>query len=81
MVLLALGAPVLHISWGGTDARALPATAPASQVTEALNRDFPGNVTAPIESLVRFTQPGSRIAAPAVGDSPPTSAGSARCRA
>jgi trehalose monomycolate/heme transporter len=56
-VLLALGAPVLHISWGGTDARALPATAPARQVTEALNRDFPGNVTAPVESLVLFNGP------------------------
>jgi RND superfamily putative drug exporter len=55
--LLALGAPVLHISWGGADARALPAAAPARQVTEALNRDFPGNVTAPIESLVRFSSP------------------------
>ena len=57
VVLLALGAPVLHISWGGTDARALPATAPARQVTEALNRDFPGNVTEPVESLVRFNGP------------------------
>ena len=55
--LLALGAPVLHISWGGTDARALPATAPARQVTQVLSRDFPGNVSAPIESLVRFTGP------------------------
>jgi uncharacterized membrane protein YdfJ with MMPL/SSD domain len=57
VVLLALGAPVLHISWGGTDARALPAGAPAREVTEALSRDFPGNVTAPIESLVRFRGP------------------------
>jgi RND superfamily putative drug exporter len=57
VVLLALGSPVLHISWGGTDARALPATAPARQVTEALNRDFPGNVTAPVESLVRYDGP------------------------
>ncbi|HTX86374.1 MAG TPA: MMPL family transporter [Streptosporangiaceae bacterium] len=57
VVLLALGAPVLHISWGGTDARVLPATAPARQVTEALNRDFPGNVTAPVESLVQFNDP------------------------
>jgi RND superfamily putative drug exporter len=57
VVLLALGAPVLHISWGGTDARALPAAAPARQVSEALSRDFPGNVTAPIESLVRFRGP------------------------
>jgi trehalose monomycolate/heme transporter len=57
VVLLALGAPVLHISWGGTDARALPAAAPARQVSEALSRDFPGNVTAPIESLVQFRGP------------------------
>jgi trehalose monomycolate/heme transporter len=57
VVLLALGAPVLHISWGGTDARALPAAAPARQVTEALNRDFPGNVTMPVESLVQFNGP------------------------
>ena len=57
VVLLTLGAPVLHISWGGTDARALPASAPARQVTEALNRDFPGNVTAPIEPLVQFAGP------------------------
>jgi len=59
VVLLTLGAPVLHISWGGTDARALPASAPAREVTEALNRDFPGNVTAPIESLVQL---GSTVA-------------------
>jgi trehalose monomycolate/heme transporter len=57
VVLLALGAPVLHISWGGTDARALPAAAPAREVSEALSRDFPGNVTAPIESLVQFRGP------------------------
>jgi RND superfamily putative drug exporter len=59
VLLLALGAPVLHVSWGGTDARALPAAASARQVTEALNRDFPGNVTAPVESLVRFGGPGA----------------------
>jgi trehalose monomycolate/heme transporter len=57
VLLLALALPVLHISWGGTDARALPASAQARQVTEALNRDFPGNVAAPIESLVTFGGP------------------------
>jgi uncharacterized membrane protein YdfJ with MMPL/SSD domain len=57
VLLLALGAPVLRISWGGTDARALPAAAPARQVSEALSRDFPGNITAPIESLVQFSGP------------------------
>jgi trehalose monomycolate/heme transporter len=54
VVLLALGSPFLHVSWGGTDARALPAAAPARQVEQALARDFPGNVTEPIEALVEF---------------------------
>jgi uncharacterized membrane protein YdfJ with MMPL/SSD domain len=57
VVLLALAAPFRHISWGGTDARALPAAAQARQVTQALDRDFPGNVAAPVESLVRFAGP------------------------
>ncbi len=50
--LLALGLPFLRVSWGGTDARALPASAQARQVTEALNRDFPVNSTSPIEAVV-----------------------------
>ncbi len=57
VVLLALGAPFLHVTWGGTDARVLPAKAQAAMVTRALNRDFPGNPTAPIESLVTFQGP------------------------
>ncbi len=62
-LLLALGSPFLHISWGGTDARALPAAAAARQVTDALNRDFPGNVTAPVESVVQFGGPVANSAA------------------
>jgi trehalose monomycolate/heme transporter len=57
VVLLALGTPFLHVSWGGTDARALPAAAQPRIVTDALNRNFPGNPAAPIESLVRFPGP------------------------
>jgi RND superfamily putative drug exporter len=57
VLLLALGAPFLHVVWGGTDARALPATAQPRIVTQALSRDFPGNPTAPIESLVSFGGP------------------------
>ena len=57
VVLLALGAPFLHVVWGGTDARVLPATAQARVVTEALSHDFAGNPTAPIESLVSFKGP------------------------
>ncbi|HEY2691011.1 MAG TPA: MMPL family transporter [Streptosporangiaceae bacterium] len=57
VVLLALGAPFLRVTWGGTDATALPSGAGPRVVTEALNRDFPGNPTAPIESVVTFTGP------------------------
>jgi RND superfamily putative drug exporter len=52
IVLLALGAPFLRISWGGTDASALPATAAARQVQEALTSEFPANSTNPIEAVV-----------------------------
>ncbi len=54
VLLLTLGAPFLRVAWGGTDARALPAAAAPRIVTEVLNREFPGNPTAPIESLVSF---------------------------
>ena len=57
VVLLALGSPFLRISWGSVDARDLPATAQPRVVSEQLARDFPGNVTAPIESLVAFRAP------------------------
>ena len=57
VVLLALGAPFLRVVWGGTDARVLPATAQPRIVAQALARDFPGNPTAPIESLVSFSGP------------------------
>ncbi len=50
--LLALGAPFLKISWGGTDARSLPATATVRQVQNVLDSDFPANSTAPIEVLI-----------------------------
>jgi uncharacterized membrane protein YdfJ with MMPL/SSD domain len=57
VLLLTLGAPFLRVAWGGTDARVLPAAAAPRQVTVALARDFPGNATSPIESLVSFTGP------------------------
>ena len=57
VVLLALGSPFLRVTWGGTDATVLPASAEPRLVTEALNGDFPGNPTAPIESVVRFGGP------------------------
>jgi trehalose monomycolate/heme transporter len=57
VVLLALGSPFLKVTWGGTDATVLPASAAPRVVTEALNRDFPDNPTAPIESVIRFGGP------------------------
>ena len=55
--LAVLGSPFLHITWGGTDAQVLPAAAGPRVVTEALNRDFPGNVTNPIEAVIQFPGP------------------------
>ena len=76
IVLLALGSPFLQVTWGGTDATVLPASAAPRVVTEALGRDFPGNPTAPIESVVQFSGPVGQRAARA--RSPPTSAVSPR---
>jgi len=50
--LLALGAPFLRVSWGGTDARTLPAASTVRQVSETLDSEFPANSTDPIEALV-----------------------------
>jgi trehalose monomycolate/heme transporter len=57
VVLLGLGSPFLHVVWGGVDATVLPASAAPRVVTEALNTDFPGNPTAPIEAIVQFGGP------------------------
>jgi trehalose monomycolate/heme transporter len=52
IVLLALGTPFLKISWGGTDARVLPASSTVRQVSQDLTTEFPANSTAPIEAIV-----------------------------
>jgi uncharacterized membrane protein YdfJ with MMPL/SSD domain len=57
VLLLGLGSPFLKVVWGGVDATALPASAAPRVVTEALNHDFPGNPTAPIEAIVAFRGP------------------------
>ncbi|MGA2529037.1 MAG: MMPL family transporter [Acidimicrobiales bacterium] len=57
VVLVLLGSPFFKIAWGGTDATVLPAGSVPRLVTEALNRDFPGNPTAPIEAVVDFGGP------------------------
>jgi trehalose monomycolate/heme transporter len=62
VVLLALGSPFQSITWGGTDARALPANSAPRVVSEALSRDFPVNATTPVETVIRF---GAPVQAPA----------------
>jgi trehalose monomycolate/heme transporter len=52
IALLALAAPFLRISWGGTDARTLPAASTIRQVSETLDSQFPVNSTDPIEALI-----------------------------
>src|SRR5215831_14678264 len=54
IALLALGSPFRSITWGGTDARALPSGSAPRVVAEALARDFPVNATTPIEAVVKF---------------------------
>ena len=51
-VLLVLGLPFLRVTFGGIDARALPAGTESRQVAETLERDFPANATSPIEAVV-----------------------------
>jgi len=60
--LLALGAPFLSVSWGGTDSRVLSSGSQPHQVTDALNRDFPANATSPIEAVVTLPAPASSAA-------------------
>ena len=60
IALLALGAPFLRISWGGTDARTLPAASTVRQVSQTLDSQFPVNSTDPIEALI--TGPGASAA-------------------
>jgi trehalose monomycolate/heme transporter len=57
VVLLAVGSPFRSITWGGTDARALPAAAAPRVVAQALAHDFPANSTTPIEAVVKLAGP------------------------
>jgi RND superfamily putative drug exporter len=52
VVLLALGAPFLKISWGGNDSTVLPASSTVRQVSDKLASEFPANSTTPIEAVV-----------------------------
>jgi RND superfamily putative drug exporter len=61
IALLALAAPFLRISWGGTDARTLPAASTVRQVTETLDSQFPVNSTDPIEVLITGAGPAAAL--------------------
>ena len=61
IALLALGVPFLRISWGGTDARTLPAASTVRQVSDALDSQFPVNSTDPIEALITGTGAGPSV--------------------
>jgi trehalose monomycolate/heme transporter len=65
VALLALGSPFRSITWGGVDARALPANAAPRVVAEALASDFPVNATTPIEAVVRLAGPAGATGTPA----------------
>jgi RND superfamily putative drug exporter len=67
VLLLALGSPFLHVVWGGVDATVLPASSAPRVVTDALNADFPGNPTSPVETIVSFGGPVSGSPARAAG--------------
>jgi uncharacterized membrane protein YdfJ with MMPL/SSD domain len=56
-VLVAVGLPFLRVTFGGIDARALPAGTESRQVAEAINRDFTRNATAPVEAVVTLPGP------------------------
>jgi uncharacterized membrane protein YdfJ with MMPL/SSD domain len=57
VLLLALGSPFLHATWGGADTTALAVGSPPRVVAQTLNQDFPNNPSAPIEALVTFNGP------------------------
>jgi trehalose monomycolate/heme transporter len=65
VILLALASPFRSITWGGVDARVLPANAAPRVVAEALASDFPVNATTPIEPVVKFAGPAGAALSPA----------------
>ena len=57
VVLLALGLPFLRVSFGGIDARVLPASLASRQVSEAIDNEFMRNASRPIEVVVSLGGP------------------------
>src|SRR5260370_28378774 len=67
---LPLRAPFPRLSWGGTDARTLPAASTVRQGAQTLDSDFPVNSTAPIEALVTLPRPSGGSGPSVPGGSP-----------
>ena len=61
VVLLALGAPFLKISWGGTDSTVLPASSTVRQVSDTLASEFPANSTTPVEAVLSNVTSGDAL--------------------
>jgi uncharacterized membrane protein YdfJ with MMPL/SSD domain len=55
--LIVLALPFRNISWGGIDARDLPASSPEAQVAVALQNQFPANATTPITVIMQLPGP------------------------
>ena len=51
-ILVALGLPFLRVSFGGVDARVLPAGTESRVVAETIDRDFTRNAASPIEAVL-----------------------------
>ena len=56
-ILLVLATPFLHVSFGGVDARVLPASSESRQVSDAMIREFPGGAAQPIRAVLTLDQP------------------------
>ncbi|GAB3908956.1 hypothetical protein GCM10027612_84090 [Microbispora bryophytorum subsp. camponoti] len=62
-ILVTLGLPFLRVSWGGIDARALPAGTETRVVSETMTDEFPANFTNPLRVIVTLSDPVSSPAA------------------
>ncbi|MFG1865609.1 MMPL family transporter [Microbispora bryophytorum] len=56
-ILVTLGLPFLRVSWGGIDARALPAGTETRVVSETMTDEFPANFTNPLRAIVTLSDP------------------------
>ncbi len=57
LILVVLAVPFLHVKFGGIDARMLPTSSEARQVSSTLQADFPGNGSSPIVAAVQLAAP------------------------